>query len=590
MAVPGSIPNILLITQTSSGEWIKIACDCVTYPLYQTIGIMQSRQVIQGASALINKTSWLEELSWAYKVPASFIFGCFLGLSSAGFEIWWLAWIGLAPLLILLRGCKSLTEALLVGTFFGFGYHAVSLSWYLGLAPLGWLKVPELVGIFTSFAIWILEIVHQSILYAAFAAMVYSLPLRAGFLPNIQRPFFPYAVSISVIWVFLQWIVSPSELFVGLPINQLAYSQYKQLSLVQIVSVLGPGSLDFMIVLFNCCIANFFLEFLSPAKKLEERTDKLKPRFGAIFDLLILGLLLTNLSHWGNQRVTSINIRSEVATARHRDPNTPPVPLAVLQGNVSIAEERLKITKPEQIKDLYKSLGQNLGALILCLPEGVINSNQMVPGGLLSVLENISRTQNKEVIAGSIETLQTGHANAARLLSPESIKPTKQASSLYLKNRLVPLGESAPIDILNKRIPAPVRERIPASRESFIKASSTNLLKSIWGDVGLSIYIELFYPRLIADEVRKGANLLVNVSNLSWFHESSLKQQLIAAGVFRAVENGRFLVISTNTGVSAIIAPSGMISNISLSGHRGVLLNTIQFLYRKTPFSRMWWM
>ncbi|HMO19740.1 MAG TPA: nitrilase-related carbon-nitrogen hydrolase, partial [Candidatus Melainabacteria bacterium] len=280
----------------------------------------------------------------------------------------------------------------------------------------------------------------------------------------------------------------------------------------------------------------------------------------------------------------------ELATARHRDPNTPPVPLAVLQGNVSIAEERLKITKPEQIKELYKSLGQNLGALILCLPEGVINSNQMVPGGLLSVLENISKSQNKEVIAGSIETLQTGHANAARLLSPESIKPTKQASSLYLKNRLVPLGESAPIDILNKRIPAPVRERIPASRESFIKASSTNLLKSIWGDVGLSIYIELFYPRLIADEVRKGANLLVNVSNLSWFHESSLKQQLIAAGVFRAVENGRFLVISTNTGVSAIIAPSGMISNISLSGHRGVLLNTIQFLYRKTPFSRMWWM
>lgn len=549
---------------------------------------MQSKQVIQGTTALINQTSWLENVGWQYKLPFSFLFGCMLGLSSAGFDIWWLAWIGLAPLLVLLRGSKSLVEAILLGLTFGLGYHGVSLSWYLGLAPLGWLKLPETIGIITSFVIWILEVLHQSILYVVFSAMVYSLPMAAGSIPNIQRPFYPYLISVPLIWVFLYWVISPSELFIGLPINQLAYSQYQQLNLIQIVSFMGSGCLDFLIVFFNCCVANIFIELLPLARSLGERVDKLKPKFGSVFDLVLAISIVTFIFNWGNDRVKHLNVISEVATSYDRDYNTPAIPVAVLQGNVSIAEERLGITKPKEIKDRYNSLGDNIGALMLFLPEGVINSKQMTPTGLLKAVTDIAHKQDKEVVVGSIETVKDGHANAVRLISAK--KQKKNEDNVYLKTRLVPLGESAPIEILNKRIPAPVRQRIPATRESYKKASSANLLKSIWGDVGLSIYIELFYPKLIADEVRKGANLLVNVSNLSWFHESSLKQQLLAAGVFRAVENGRYLVISTNTGVSAIIAPSGMISSISLSNQRGVLLNTIQFLYRKTPFSRMWWM
>lgn len=547
---------------------------------------MQSNKVISGTTTAIDQTSWLEELGWIYKLPCAFIFGCALGLSCAGFDLWWLAWVGVAPLLVLLRGSKNVIEAAFLGLAFGVGYHGVSLSWYFGLAPLGWLQIPELVGSATAVVIWALEVMHQSILYVIFAVMVFSLPMRAGSLPNIERPFFPYLFSIPLLWVFLQWIVAPSELFIGLPINQLAYSQYKQLPLVQLVSQMGTGCLGFLIIAFNCAVANMILEIFSVAKKLGERTDKLKPKFGALFDLGLVSCVILMITNWGAQRIEHINTVSEVATAFHRDYNTPPIPIAVLQGNVSIAEERLKITKPKEIKDRYDVLGNNIGALILLLPEAVINSNQMVPGGLLDVLTRISKKQNKEVITGTIETVKGGHANAVRLISP---KATPE-SNVYLKTRLVPLGESAPIDVLNEKIPAPVRERIPATRENFKKSSSQNLLKSIWGNVGISIYIELFYPKLIAEEVRKGAHLLVNVSNLSWFHESSLKQQLMAAGVFRAVENGRFLIISTNTGESAIITPSGMISSESLSNQRGILLNTIQFLYKKTPYSRMWWM
>jgi apolipoprotein N-acyltransferase len=135
-----------------------------------------------------------------------------------------------------------------------------------------------------------------------------------------------------------------------------------------------------------------------------------------------------------------------------------------------------------------------------------------------------------------------------------------------------------------------LRERIPATRESFFAGNAIRLLDSGWGKMGLSIYIELIYPNLIADEVRRGASLLVNVSNLAWFHDSSINRQLLAAAVLRAVENERYFVLATNTGISAIIEPTGLIASESLPGERGVLLDTIQFLYRKTPFSKMWWL
>jgi apolipoprotein N-acyltransferase len=58
----------------------------------------------------------------------------------------------------------------------------------------------------------------------------------------------------------------------------------------------------------------------------------------------------------------------------------------------------------------------------------------------------------------------------------------------------------------------------------------------------------------------------------------------------RAVENGRFVVLATNTGISAVIDPAGVVTSVSYPGKRGSLIDTVQFLYGQTPFSKMWWL
>ncbi|MBX9691323.1 MAG: hypothetical protein K2Z81_02995, partial [Cyanobacteria bacterium] len=437
---------------------------------------MQSRQVVINTGELIRRSVWLENFGWSHKLPVALLFGCFFGLASSGFDLPWVAWVGLVPLLVLVRGAQSLPLAGLIGLFFGMGYNGVALSSYIGLAPLTWLGVHEIVGTQFSIIIWLLESFHQTILMVIFSLMVFSLPMRPGFLPHFQRPFFPYLLSVPILWVFLAWSVATSELFIGLPINQLAYSQYKQLPLIQIASFGGAGLLDFFIVLVNAVLASLIFEFANLVKKLGERTDRLETKAGSVLDGAIVLVSLILVCTWGGIRLQSQERQGELAKAWARDSQSPPVAIAVVQGNVSIEEERLKVTKPKEIADRYKSLCDELGAAIVFLPEGVVNSSQMAPGYLLSVLNQLSGTQKKEVLFGSIETLQNGLANAARLVSP--FKPER---ALYIKRRLVPLGESAPIGVLNEQLPAPVRERIPATREAFLSSSSTHLVKSGWG-------------------------------------------------------------------------------------------------------------
>ena len=74
------------------------------------------------------------------KIAVRICFRLLAGIEQPRFsDQWWLAWIGVAPLLVLLRGCSTRMEAFSTGLSFGIGYYLVSLSWYWTFpAPLAW--------------------------------------------------------------------------------------------------------------------------------------------------------------------------------------------------------------------------------------------------------------------------------------------------------------------------------------------------------------------------------------------------------------------------------------------------------------------
>lgn len=527
----------------------------------------------------------IERLSWIDKAPIALGFGCLFGLSAPGFDFWWLAWVGLAPLLVLIQGVRRKLEAAVVGLSFGMGYYLVALAWYLGLYPLRWMGMEDWLAFQSTVFVWALEAFHQSLLIVALAVILSAVPMRAGFLPFFQRPFFPYLLSVPLAWVFFQWVVGTSELFLGVPVNQLAYSQCKQLELIQMTKLGGSQLLDFILVAANAGVAAIAIEMTGLVPRLVDRADRLSTKVGAHVDLVLVALCVGGFYLWGQTELSRLASLTSLTPDSQKYSLIPPVPVAVVQGNVTIEEERLQSVSAGEISERYITLSKGLGVPLVVFPEGILNGQQAAPDLLVSKLATMTAGEKKEVVSGSVESLDNSSINAVRLISPEP-----GADRLSVKRRLVPFGEYVPGGPLADVLPVEVKRLLMGGNQGFVAARTAFLLGSIWGKIGASICVEVIYPRLIADEVRQGASLLVNVSNLAWFHGATLNKQVLAAAIMRAVENGRYLVLATNTGISAVVDPAGVVTSVSIPGHKGVLINTVQFLYKKTPFTKMWWL
>lgn len=523
---------------------------------------------------------WLERFSLLERAPFAFMFGCILGISTPGFDLSLVAWIGLAPLLVLIRASRNIMDAALIGFIFGMGYYLVALNCYLGLFPLRWLGIEDWLAMEAVGIVWLVEAAHQALLVAAFSTLVFCLPMRSGYLVHIHRPFFPYLFSVPLIWIFLNWVVATSEPFLGLPICQLAYTQHNAIPLIQSARIAGSGVIDFMIVLSNCAIASLIMELTTLVPRMAPRTDQVSPRVGALVDVGLVALVIVAATTWGARSAREIAQQVRVDSEASYYDERPTIPIAVVQANESIEEERLKTTTATEICKRYTDLAQGKGVQILILPENAISANQFMPGLLLSKLKGIVIHEKKEAIAGTVETFGDSEISAARIVAPAARK-----NNIYVKQRVMPFGEIATIGPLGKLTPELARAQggeLPPD----VRAASSPLL-SVFGRVGVSISTELIFPGLIASQVSRGASLLVNLADLSQFHSSSLNRQVVAAATLRAVENGRFVVLAANTGISAVIDPSGVVTSMSYPGKRGVLIDTVQFIYKQTPYSRM---
>jgi apolipoprotein N-acyltransferase len=224
-----------------------------------------------------------------------------------------------------------------------------------------------------------------------------------------------------------------------------------------------------------------------------------------------------------------------------------------------------------------------VGATILVLPADTLDQPRRGFEPLRLQLAQIARDQKKDIIAGIREKSNAGIWDGVRIFSADKFNKDTD----YMKYRLLPLAEYSPISFLNALIPNAFRERVSGGQEH-IRPETLTTLKSVFGRVGASVGAEIVYPDLIVSQVTRGASLLVNVSDLSCFHNSILPQELLAAAVMRAVENGRYLVLASNTGVSAVIDPHGVVTSASMPARDGLLLDRVQFLHGKTLYTRMY--
>lgn len=135
--------------------------------------------------------------------------------------------------------------------------------------------------------------------------------------------------------------------------------------------------------------------------------------------------------------------------------------------------------------------------------------------------------------------------------------PDGKARQHYDKTHLVPFGEYVPLSL-----PLQFIEYFLQGLD-FVPGLDARPLQA--GDIALGplICYEAIFPELARERVALGANILVNISNDAWFGRTAAPVQHLHLTAMRAIEQGRYIVRATNTGISAIITPRG---RIALSG------------------------
>jgi apolipoprotein N-acyltransferase len=143
--------------------------------------------------------------------------------------------------------------------------------------------------------------------------------------------------------------------------------------------------------------------------------------------------------------------------------------------------------------------------------------------------------------------------NSAFLIDPE--KGLSRAQS-YHKNRLFPFGEYLPY-----------RDVIPWSAIGipdligYIPGEGLSVFETPEYRFCVTICWENMFPDLVRQFVNRGAQFIINITNEAWFGKTAAPYQFVSMNVFRAVENGVYVVRCANTGVSCFIDPCGRITN-----------------------------
>src|SRR5581483_5417416 len=142
-------------------------------------------------------------------------------------------------------------------------------------------------------------------------------------------------------------------------------------------------------------------------------------------------------------------------------------------------------------------------------------------------------------------TSQRQPMNSAVLLGPDG-----SVAGRYDKIDLVPFGEFVPplFSFVN-RITHEAGDFVPGREVIVLQAGSQRL--------GVFICYESAFPDLVRQFAARGANVLVNLSNDAYFGHSEAHEQHLLIARMRAVENRRFLIRSTNDGITAVIDPAG---------------------------------
>lgn len=450
----------------------------------------------------------------------------------------WLGWVALVPLFYLLGDARRSRRRMAVLAL----VHGV-VSW---LVSMPW--IPPTVVTFgnlppaLAWALFVLLAIYLSLYQVAFAVLVRSSATR-----GVAWAFFvPPAV-----WVAVEWVRGTPLGSFNFPWNLAAYAWVDVPGALPLSAWIGPYGIGYLVLLTNAALG------------WSVRRRSAVPGLLAVGSVAVLLALGARFS------------RPEAdAEARLRRP------VRIVQPNQEILAQPGSGTEVAYRRLVERSEAEcRAEGTLLIWPESAAWPHSWEGSAVLrrdlqrlaskgcETIFNTPRFESREV-----------YYNSAMLISREG------PVAVYDKRFLVPYGEQVPLADL-----FPFIGHLARMSGTYTPGKEVALLP--WGKerLGMGICYEVVFPEAMAEEVRAGASLLVNVSNDAWYGDSSAPRQLFRAARFRAAETRRMMLRAALTGISGVIGRRGEVLTTIGLGRPGVIAERVAGAGELTPYVRFPW-
>jgi len=468
---------------------------------------------------------------------ASVMSGFALALAYPTYDLSGLAWVSLAPVIaIALRRAP--------GASFGWGWLAGVVFFF---TLLHWLNFTF--SLYSEIP-WPLVYV-PTLALAGYCALFTGLFAAALSLLASRRSPGQALVLAPFVWVAGEWV--RGHLFGGFPWGLLGYSQHAQLPVIQIAELGGVYAVSFLLVASSSALAALGV----------------LPWRRALPGIVATALLMAATLTFGVVRLSG---RGEPVGATGR--------VGLIQPSI---EQPLKFDPQHAGRTLATYLQLSREAArerpqLLVWPETALPGVLRRDAFLRKLLTDLSSELSIPLLVGSIDVSDGSPAqyrNSAFLLTGAGLQDR------YDKMQLVPFGEYVPLSALLGFVRGWaefIADLEPGARPRVFLGPPAPF--------GVVICYEGIFPELVREFVKEGAQFMVNMTNDAWFGLTSGPSQHLAMYPFRAVEHRLTVVRAANTGISAVIAPTGQIVRSLPLFAKGTLVVDIPLRARTTIYTR----
>lgn len=445
--------------------------------------------------------------------------GVALFLAAPPVGAWPLVVVGPALLVVAVAG-RSSRAAFGVGTVFGLAYFGPLLWWLVNLGVLPWAAL----------------VVVQALFVGAHGLLMRVL---------LGWRWWPLTVALS--WVVVESVRGAVPLG-GFPWGRLGFSQADAPSL----SWAAIGGVPLLTLLAAAVGAALAALVLGSVRR-------------AVVGLVVLA-------------ATGVWLGAGLLPDRQSSGQTATV--AVVQGNVPRGRDLAEQVRVRQVTqnhaDATIALAEDVRAGRVPAPDLVVwpeNSTDTDPRrdpAIAAVIQQAVHAIGRPVLVGGFRVDDSGRTfNVGQVWAPGE-GPVGE----YAKRQLVPFGEYVPFRGLFGwvgQLQLVPRDLTPGTGDGVLTAAGVR-----FGDV---ICYEVAYDHLVRSSVDAGARLLVvQTNNATYMRDGQTGETLqqLAMARVRAVEHGRSVLVSSTTGVSAVIRPDGSLAAATQPWQRQVLVERVE--------------